>query len=449
MSIIKFPYEQESNHPQYLWNEQEYIIRMLMQHSIGISMEEISTQVTVSHNPALSHNFTANGPADFPSRNISASFSTSETCWIYLKADGSEFYLSGQKPFYNQYIHGWYHPTLADRAVVFIDSELAGGIRCMVMDSANVHFDYNRRIRNEMEGIVVYHKGYGASIPTDRYGGDFNVELLPGRYRFHLRGGRGGNGGAIYVFIEDAHSFGNYFGTYYPFHGGSGAIPPETVYTLTILDEISLNGYVGFDGEHGDSQNYKSWSDINYVYTRYEIGTSGAGGSSGEDTYIQSGSILLSEAIGGAGGGGSQRKSYGDGRDPTTGYYYPYVSYYSGAGGGGAGAGIAENGIMYDLKDNFNPINLNDVIEIGTAGMAGTLDNGGAGALADTPFGYHGEGGQDRIPLRRRRNGGDSFGFTKSGYTVEDSLGGRTFISPETHGYIKIVKVGDVVTGKK
>jgi hypothetical protein len=405
MGVIRFPYEAENNHPQYLWNVQEYIIRMLMQQSIGVSLEEASTAATITHDPSISHNFTANGPADFPNNNISAQFSTNGTGWVYLRADGGAFYLSEQMPSYNQYLHGWYHPTQADRAVVFIDSEQPAGYRCFVMDTYNSMFQYNARIA-DTGGATVFSKGYGSPDNTD--GGDWEFTLQPGRYRFELRGGRGGNGGNSAAPSVDGQLYG---------YGGEGAVPPAVIFKLTILSTVTLTGYVGFNGSHGADGNRITTNPV----TAEMSGTGGGGGSSGEDTYIQSASITLTEAIGGAGGGGGNSDNHSGGT-----LMGKFIT--SGAGGGGAGAGTAGNGTI-----GYNPYGYG----YNTPARAGTMDNGGAGQ----PDGrLPGDKGQNRGSLRRRDGGnspGDAF--------IADSAGGASILS-STHGYARIIRTGDVAS---
>jgi len=403
MSLIQFPYEPESQHPQYLYNEQEFIMRMLMQHSIGISLEETASQVTVSHNPVLSHNFTAHGAADFPSRNISAQFSTSSTRWIYLRANGNEFYLSSQQPSYNQYLHGWYHPTLADRAVVFIDSEQPANYRCFIMDTYNSMYEYNSRIA-DTGGDLFFHKGFGSV--TDANGGTWSRTLLPGRYRFEIRAGKGGNGGT------SGYANNN-------IAGGVGALGQIVIHKLTIISRITINGYVGFDGSHGENGKYKTAIAGRIVY---DIATGGGGGSSGENTFIQIENSVLAEAIGGAGGGGSNAGNYAGGN--LTGGFLS-----SGAGGGGAGFGVGGNGKIKDSDVN--------------AGLGGTVDNGGAGQQS---VNGNGLSGQNRGTLRRR-NGGNSpswgGGVAGVNVTVDASLGGTSILNT-TQGYIKIIRTGDI-----
>lgn len=153
MAVRLFPYLPESNHPQYLWNEQEYIIRMLNQNANGIAITNSTNSVTISLANTESQNFISHGSIDFANNELTATFSTLTTRWIYLRADGSELYESSHRPEYNQYLHGHYRN--GDRAVVFINSSLPWNQRAVVMDSFNSHFQYDQTVPTT-EGTLIW-----------------------------------------------------------------------------------------------------------------------------------------------------------------------------------------------------------------------------------------------------------------------------------------------------
>jgi hypothetical protein len=405
MAVIKFPNKPESNHPQYLWNEQEYVLRMLMQNHLCVGLDEAADQVTVSLNTGVSLNTLAHGSADFRHNNIAGVFDTNATRWIYFRADGTEFYISGLQPEYNQYLHGWYHPTEADRAVVFIDSDQPAGYRCSLMDSANSMVELNYRIPN-IGGTLVYYKGYGS--PIDSNGGSFSYLLQPGKYRIELKAGRGGNGGAGISRIIDPRYMA----------GGSGAEGQSITYKITVVSNITISGNVGWNGAHGTDANVNDPQFISL--SSYYLVTSGGGGSSGEDSYIQVGDYLIVEAIGGAGGGGSGFESR---------VFLFGAHYSSGAGGGGSGFGTA-----YDGQSGNGE---------GIQGYAGALNNGGAGGNSQQG---NGNAGQNRGSLRRR-NGGSSPRFTISvsgnNWSIQAANGGMSVLN-STNGYVRIYKTGDI-----
>ena len=64
MGVVRFPGLPESNHPHYLWNRQEYVVRMLHQNRIGLGVWEEGGRVIVSGRAADGMNVVAHGGAD-------------------------------------------------------------------------------------------------------------------------------------------------------------------------------------------------------------------------------------------------------------------------------------------------------------------------------------------------------------------------------------------------
>jgi len=427
MSTRRFPQRPESNHPQYLWNEQEYIIRMLTQNRIGVSLEETTEHIIISLQPDISMNVLAHGPTDFLKNNNARSiFLTDNLKWIYFRQTDLSFYEDRLNiPNYNPFLHGWYHPVNNDRAVAFIDPELARGIRCTLMDTPNAMNEWNSRI-SLTDGQEVFYKNSG---------GAFQWLLEPGRYRFEVRGGRGGNGGAAGMPLnatdEQRHE-----------RGGLGAMAPLSIHRITLLSELMVTGYVGFNGNHGENGRI---SVFNLSGVDYTIASSGAGGASGEDSFVHIAGILLTESIGGAGAGGSGLDNYTGIRiDEIRERRAAYIS--SGPGGGGAGSGTAQDGTIF-------PAVFPDLgVGLSIPARRGTLNNGGDGALENEfPRNWQlpGQAGENRRTtnqtgqVRINRNGGDSLGFTFEWEKVEGAIGGRSVMS-DTNGYVRIVKTGMV-----
>jgi hypothetical protein len=403
---IKYPYEPESAHPQYLWNEHEFIIRALTQNKIGVGVTENGNNATLYLTENNSFNNVARGLIEFPIGNFTVTIATTSRGWVYLKANGSGFSgVSSIAPIYNQYHHGWYASTNSsgitteDRAVIFVDNEQEAGYRCIVMDSFNCHFEFNHRIA-DTGGTLVWSI---TAINTEQ-----SRELTPGKYRFLIRGGKGGNGGSGGASPATAYA------------GGAGANGLELNIKLTINKRTTFTGLLGGNGFPGESglRSYSrgSWSN----------GTGGGGGSSGQDTYLKCITGYSLTAIGGAGGGGGfGRYSFSDAAAYTE----------SGAGGGGAGYGTGGNG----ANDGYNG-----------NGNGGTINNGGTGGSKyigfDEETAENGYAGQN-LSVGNRRNGGNS------GYTfivrslINDwtcSEGGND-IDTTTNGIFEVYKMGDLL----
>lgn len=335
MSVMRFPHLPESSHPQYLWNEQEYIIRMLGQNAIGAGISETATHVTITTHPDHSMNFIANGPADFPNYILTETYPTNATRWVYISEDGSRFFLSDKRPDYCQYIHGHYNSN-GDRAVLFIDAELPPGQRAIIMDSFNSMFEYDQRIA--MTGGELVWEATAQEREITR-------TLPKGRYRFHLQGGTGGRGG---------HTQGGS-------RGGQGGVAPLIIETLPLLEETEFYCFLGNDGENGEDA--RPWVSSD------EFRFSGGGGCSGESTFIAHGSWegrRIFESIGGCGGGGGVSTFFTPGGED----WDPVGSV--GAGGGGAGSGGG--------SDANNGSGLFGNIRIVAEG--GSCENGGQGSPA-------------------------------------------------------------------
>ena len=109
MSKIKFPLDPESSHKHYLWNEQEYIMRMITQNALSIQIYEDSAYVYVSMDPENSNSYIAQGPVDFTRLIHTKSFRNDTSQWIYCRATDGMFETSQTVPVYDQYTHGWYN----------------------------------------------------------------------------------------------------------------------------------------------------------------------------------------------------------------------------------------------------------------------------------------------------------------------------------------------------
>jgi len=441
MAMIRFPLQPENNHPQYLWNEQEFIIRMLHQHKIGISMDENATQVTVSFDPALSLNFVAKGAVDFKKYNTNrtATFSTNSTFWIYLKEDGSGFYASGSdKPAYNQYTHGWYRAN-GDRAVVFCDPDQEAGFRCMIMDSFNCHYEYEQRIPDTGGDLVFEIKD---NQITDDINGSEPITLVPGSYRFELTAGSGGRGGGA----DDT--------------GGRGCDGQKVIYKLNTYNTLKLKGIRGGNGARGSDRKYYRWQDTDWfggITSDNLLMTACGGGSSGSDTMLMffDGTPIIT-AIGGAGGGGAGAKPLSTFRVDQGEVLLVYWSRMALSSAGGGGAGyignaisnlLGRNGTDFAWGERFYLQDNRLYPYISYGGKGGGLTKGGAASTGTvenySPNGgswKFGEKGQDRIDDNGnptgylRRDGGKSPGFSQDMQFLEDALGGTGFSANKANG---------------
>ena len=423
MSVLRFPHRPESIHPHYKWNENEYIIRMLNQNMIGIGLNEDLSSVTVLVDPNSSKNTIAKGPVDFVLPSIGDTFLTDLSKWIMIKEDGSMFYelaetITTGRPQYNQYLHGWYTNN-GDRAIIFIDPNLPPGNRAVLMDSFNCLFEYEQRIPDLRSGEVPLFE-----IPQLDIGIPWT--LTPGAYRFHLKGGRGGNGGISNV------------GTYLAYgNPGSGVDGGELIFKLALratMQIIATKGSNGNNGGNGVGRFTTSPFRVN--------ATCGGGGASGSDTSIQFSNGFSLYTYGGAGGGGGGLSMGANSFSP------PFPSsatdmrnmYITGGGGGGGGFGIGGNG------SSTGPQTYR--IGLVNGGGGGRLNTSTALPQGGTPSGgstsYYpnmrsGEAGQSHSEGLRRRNGGSSPANSGQSTAGPGGSGGNG----TTNGYLQIYKIRD------
>ena len=397
---------------------------------IGFDEDEINKKVTVSMRNGDSMNFIAYGPVDFPSPQVSLTRSTDTTGWIYKAPDNSNFVFrsgSENRPVYDSYIHGWYHPREEMRAVMFIDSELPPGQRCIIMDSFNSMYEYDHRIPDaEEEYIEVIYDS------TKEEDADEVIRILPrGKYRIHLKGGTGGSGGKANASID--------FNTNDIQNGGQGHEGEIIVEKITLYETQQFSLYNGADGADGldSKKNIRLYS---VPSATIDGGTSAGGGSSGEDTRIVLNNVAIMIARGGAGGGGAYQVAQWGTLD---------ASYYmcSGPGGGGAGYGQGKSGGIARTASHAGAIASRPPVSV-SAAQGGNINSGGlgsAGTRANTIHpdnAFNGQNGQN-ITVGYRRNGGNSPGYTYSNTLVDTVLGGNTTKDSKS-GYIKIFKTGEL-----
>ena len=425
MGVVRFTGLPETGHPHYLWNEQEYIVRMLFQNRIGISVWEADGNVMVSSRAVDSFNFVAHGGADIPvASNIHTGFDSSVTGWIYLRLNGSGVYRETTRPIYSQYLHGWYHPSSGDRAIVFIHGELPVNRRAIVMDSSNSMFEYDTRMPPGNERWSIAHQ---IITPHDTLFTTFTLE--PGVYRFELRGGNGGNGGAG----GWARVQGNISGIN-PVPGGDGGISVAVVYELILHHTAVFQAILGGNGNSGtagDGRGRFAAGGSGDIPGEFIL-TGGGGGSSGGDTILRTADgRILAVSRGGAGGGGAPGAvlfpDLRPGRDT-----------FEITGGGGGGAGVPNGGDI----GSWTPNNGDEIV--GNGGAGGSDPNGGTGGQAVNIGNWAGaDVGQngESIGIGNRRNGGNSPNINNprwGGSIVQGGQGGIGFIG--TSGHFRIRK---------
>ena len=230
MSVIRFPFEAESEHPLYKWNEHEFIVRMLTQNQIGIAFTELETgtpEVSITSNSMITMNHIAHGGHQFsPHSGAPFVITTTQTRWIYIDENGSSIgipsiYPSPIRPVYNSILHGWYHPAEPHRALFLIDPDQPQGYRTIVMDSFNSMFDFDYSIPDPDSGSTPFYK---AEPP---FGNVVALACPPGKYVFEVRGGKGGKGGDNNPGMP----------TYLPAtYGGAGASAPILRLKLRIVE---------------------------------------------------------------------------------------------------------------------------------------------------------------------------------------------------------------------
>ena len=444
MSIQYWPLPPESDHPQYLWNLHEQTIRLLFQNNVGLGIDEVGDVLTVSSMPEDSLNMLAHGFADFrtfpPGSRVTdyhglvatrATFGTLATGgktakWVYARKDCAGFYESHARSRYSPLYHGWYHPEkfpVGDRAVVFIDSELPAGRRCIVMDSFNSMFEWDSRIEIPpgMRPIV--------DLAAADAGREIVYELTPGNYVFQLKGGLGGRGGNAAPFWGAAQTM-----------GGVGGVAPDVEKRIIIPVTTTVFLYRGRDGANGGDGDWQGTVGSpppgagGHNEAIYASISNGGGGSSGEDSYIRfpDGRDLI-VSLGGAGGGGA---GIFPAVWPGSQYFEPRVT---GGGGGGAGSGTAQDG---DENAGGN----------GVRGRAGTSANGGEAGRSSPHFVGNSivfmppsMPGQN-ISAGRRRNGGDSVScpsrWPNQHPDAAAGLGGSGALDT-SDGYLRIFRTRD------
>ena len=374
MSIRQFPYEPESDHPQYKWNELEFNVRMLTQNSIKLNVKETATHVIFNHPDGLLTNNIAFGLADRPVQLDQFQVINSSSVFVYCKKDTGVLFSSTTKPKYSSIYHGWYNGNL-DRCIALIDKDNPEYGKCVLMDSFNSLFEYDQRVPDtEYEKDLFYEGTVSQETPCI---------FEPGRYRVRLKGGLGGYGGGMnFEQISQAlFKDNNIPGTPPPnvVPGGIGAEAPDRVLKFVTLNKINAKGFKGADGANGESGAIGNPYNSNTAYT------SSGGGSSGEDSYIilDDGTVLII-SIGGAGGGGAR------GDIPPG-----FSTLGIGAGGGGAGSGTPGDGYIPDYA--INGINI--------PARGGTVYYGGDGSFGLNTL-LIGNPGED-LSAGHRRNGGN------------------------------------------
>ena len=444
MSTERFPHSFESAHPQFLWNNQEFIIRMLNQNKIGIGINESGSSVIVYLTPGNSLNFVANGGADFPLSSITKSFDTSSLKWIYLKADTTAFTESGTQPVYNNYLHGWYDSN-GNRAVVFINPDQPAGYKAILMDTFNYKFQYDMFIHDTNYIKVMYDADDLNDISIEK-----SVVLEPGNYRFEMRGGKGGDGGSTsaQTWVTRGSA-----------EGGKGIIAKDFTFKIKLNETITVIVSRGGNGNKGDDGNGGYITRIIHIGTYQYYMTdgravSGGGGSSGEDSRIMYNDKLLFVARGGAGGGGASAVAVDFG-DIFGSYFYLMEALMLGPGGGGAGSGTAEQG-GYPENSPYIPTraqpgneNIGGIGGRGSRSATGRYPSNGQDIppemriAHELPIEYSGKAGQNIID-GFIRNGGDSGEMiTLPGHDgIEKSFisKGGTGTNGQTSGKLRIVR---------
>lgn len=412
--MIKFPHLPETIHPQFLWNEQEYIIRMLNQNKIGVGIDESGNTVIISMQASDSLNFVAWGGGDFPSNEIVYTVNNTKTKrWVYIRATYGTFYEETVKrPIYNQYLHGWYHPdNTDDRAVVFINPDKPQGSRAIIMDSFNSMFEYEQTIPDEppdeMEPFyeLMAIEQWTSSIP-----------LTPGAYLIQLKGGKGGRGGNDITIYSDGTIGGK---------GGVGGEGQTISYKLVLHEPTTFEGILGGNGANGGAADNDLVLNHSLIGKNHVLGMGGGGGSSGHDTIMKFKNGFELYAMGGVGGGGAAIFAYYENIDEAE-------SKLAGPGGGGAGYQSIENGPENGTIPSPSPNRKTAV------GMHGGQTQGGAGGNGWSG-GAKGNNGTDREDGISRRNGGDS----GSVGNMQASGGNASFSNrfDPLSGYFRIYKI--------
>ena len=432
MSVIRFPGIAESDHPHYLWNEQEYICRQLFQAKVGWSFgfaPEDNRWVQFSNHPDACTSLTTHGAADIFGPHISRGWLTTETAWVYYRLDASDIYREATRPIYSQYLHGWYHPTNGDRAIAFIDSELPVSRRVIIMDSPNSMYEYDVRAATAASPIH-----WELTTPSDTFLAAGSFTLDPGNYLFELRGGNGGNGGAGgWVRSDPVAPSGT------PIPGGIGGTSVSVVYELILHHTAVFQAILGGNGNAGTDGNARARRQSGGGEGHYEhLMTGGGGGSSGGDTILRtSDGRILAISRGGAGGGGG----------PASASLHSRFNTFQASGGGGGGAGVPDGGDggSWFGQTEIQGFPAQDVGVDINGGQGGHNPNGGTGGERTNTNtilsqGVNGQPGQ-AVTVGNRRNGGDSPDMLNPSWgnsPLPGGRGGTGFIG--TSGWFRVRK---------
>ena len=168
-------------------------------------------------------------------------------CYIYtdVRTDGSVgFKFSNAEPVWNAAYGGWYNGGL-ERAVAkffYTNSQYNGKV---ILDSYNAMFMANVKqdFSSPPAGVSVPIPGYVAGQPFD---GD--VDLPVGIYRYELKGGNGGQGGACGAFSNTISADGG-AGT----DGGAGESKAGTFIHHSGKIQVAVGANGGDGGQGGDS----------------------------------------------------------------------------------------------------------------------------------------------------------------------------------------------------
>jgi hypothetical protein len=443
MSTLKFPLPPESDHPQYLWNEQEYIIRMLTQNKIGIGVSEDNTYISLYLTPEKSTGSISKGPVNIVPVNTFAQFPTNTTQWIYVNSSNLTFYTSTKKPVWNNYLHGWYYSDQTlDRAVVFIDPNQIIGYRGIILDSFNAHYQYEHRIPDTGGTLVFDAHAINPNTGVDYVTVQTTLYLTPGSYRFEMKAGKGGNGGSSTQWnINSTTGLNN--AAQWDEGGGAGVDGAAAVYKITIVDPLWVTLLCGGNGQNAVNGVFYENAAIQLTgYNFQYVCASGSGGSSGQDTAVLQNNRQLFRVLGGSGGGGSLSYYTNDGN-------YGVHSMQSGAGGGGGGHGHGAEGFYYKRTNTRS-----------TSGKGGYDGSGGDGqwwgfySPNESTYDYYlatdgedGESVDSSIDTYIRKGG-------KAGYCYRNNIGGsRVDIYPgnpgttpqkTTNGHLRIYRTAEV-----
>ena len=423
MSVVRFPFTKESDHPQYIWNEHEYIARVLTQNAIGMGFVENDNEtVTIDTSPNMSRGNDAWGLSEFILQPDIYTITTDTTKFIYVTADGI-YRERTEEPKYNSILHGWYNSDFTARAVMLIDHNRPVKYRCILLDSPNSLFEYKNIMFTDrilIDNMPVLTPNYPVIL-----------FLPPGTYLFEMKGGKGGKGGRGGGVVGTPGN--NQYCASGP--GGEGAEGQIITKYVTFSESMELQLLLGGGGEDGANGVYKNYEAV--ILNKYKfhvLGQAGAGASSGQDTVVinNKNQAVIFRALGGSGGGGGNCCACG---------YDQYVEQmryvFAGGGGGGAGFGKANYGgtVHYPSLPYFS-------MAYSLAGDGGSFQKGGDYGdnfhTASSDFSFpQSETGQS-ISNAFIRKGGDVLSINLPPY-IGIASGGK---EPQTEnaGYLRIYK---------